>query len=171
MDERTKKFGAFERFLIEQPKASVILMCSFVGVLVLTVELLFWPRMNDDPAFYWAMRYISLLTIPGVFIAVYNLNQENLSRWGSDITNSWDQKVVNLLARKHPFFVPTVFSIVVGIWSAVSDSMSVLLSNSPFRLGTLLFVGIAFVFSFVTCYIWLRMITSMRTELITSELN
>jgi len=106
MDERTKKFGAFERFLIEQPKASVILMCSFVGVLVLTVELLFWPRMNDDPAFYWAMRYISLLTILGVFIAVYNLNQENLSRWGSDITNSWDQKVVNLLARKHLFLYP-----------------------------------------------------------------
>ena len=164
MKNSMQEIGRIGRFFIERPLASMVLMLVFIGLLVIESELFLWPRINDDPVMYWGFRYSVLLAIPISFLFIYNFSRESLTRWNTDIQTNLDRKTAKILFHDHPFLAPTLMALLVGAWALLGDLLTIFITGSSLRIGTLFFTLTAFIFSFVVCYTSIRALVRLRTE-------
>lgn len=114
-------------------------------------ELLTYPinrKLFND----WWLSTSSLEYIPLLTFVLYVI----FSRF-KEVKNNWDRRIDNSFC-KHPVLTSGLFSLIAGFSTMIRDLIAVLFWNSSFQQGTYINGILVTLFSFVICYISVRLL-------------
>ncbi len=157
MDKSTQKLGRLEHFCTQRPLAGAALTALIVGLVLFGIELLLYPVLLQWPLTeWWATN--KLESIPPLFVVFYAI----FSRF-KHVKNNWDLSIDNLFLN-HPLLTSILFALAVGFSTMIWDLIAVMIWNTSFGSGTLIFATMAAMSSLVICFIAARWMVLFRKD-------
>ncbi|MYD44890.1 MAG: hypothetical protein F4W92_00840 [Gammaproteobacteria bacterium] len=157
MDKSTQELGRLEHFCTQRPLAGAALTALLFGLVVFGVELLLYSVLLQWPLTQWwaTNKLESILPLFVVFYVIF-------SRF-KHAKNNWDLSIDNLFLN-HPLLTSVLFALAVGFSTMILDLIAVLIWNSSFDSGTLIFATMAAMSSLVICFIAARLMVLFRKD-------